>query len=146
MAAPPVAPFRVRYGAGPFQLVRLAPGMTPADVKEAVAGAVGLAVGSFFIRDALGVSGFHAGLAGDWDAVLLPGQAPPAGGAAGPGEWRCAARRLLSCSPSRGPEGLAGCTRHSAGVIAVRSTFPSSLPFPSILRRRRRRRRRWGLD
>jgi len=146
MAAPPVAPFRVRFGAGECQLVRLAPGMSEAGIERAVALATGLAVGTFGLRDAEGVSGFHAGLAGDWDAVLLPGQAPPAGGAAGPGEWRCAARRLLSCSPSRGPEGLAGCTRHSAGVIAVRSTFPSSLPFPSILRRRRRRRRRWGLD
>jgi hypothetical protein len=77
MAAPPVAPFRVRYGAGPFERVRLAPGMTPAEVDRTVAGAVGLAVGSFFIRDAEGVSGFHAGLAGDWEAVLLPGQAPP---------------------------------------------------------------------
>ena len=86
MAAPPVAPFRVHYGAGAFQRVRLAPGMSGSDVKEAVAGAVGLAVGSFFIRDAEGVSGFHAGLAGDWEAVLLPVPAPPAGGAAGSGE------------------------------------------------------------
>ena len=72
MAAPPVAPFRVRYGDGPFQLVRLAPGMSEAGVKEAVALATGLAVGTFGLRDAEGISGFHAGLAGDWDAALLP--------------------------------------------------------------------------
>jgi hypothetical protein len=42
-------------------------------------------VGTFGIRNADGVpSPFHAGLAGDWEAVLLPGQAPPAGGAGQP--------------------------------------------------------------
>jgi len=72
MAAPPVAPFRVRYGDGAFQLVRLAPGMSEAGIERAVALATGLAVGTFGLRDAEGVSGFHAGLAGDWEAVLLP--------------------------------------------------------------------------
>jgi FkbM family methyltransferase len=35
MAAPPVAPFRVRYGAGEYQRVLLPPGAAPADIKEA---------------------------------------------------------------------------------------------------------------
>ena len=52
MAAPPVAPFRVRFGAGAFQLVRLAPGMSAADVKEAVALATGLAGGTVGLRSA----------------------------------------------------------------------------------------------
>ena len=84
MAAPPVAPFRVRYGASPFQLVRLAPGMSAADVKEAVALATGLAVGTFGLRDAEGVSSFHAGLVGDWDAVALASPAAPPAAAAVP--------------------------------------------------------------
>ena len=79
MAAPPVAPFRVRDGAGAFQLVLLPPGASETGIKEAVAGAVGLAPGTFTIRNLASgaTSPFHAGLAGDWDAVLLPGQAPP---------------------------------------------------------------------
>jgi hypothetical protein len=77
----------VRYGAGAFQLVLLPPGASETGIKEAVALRVGLAVGTFGIRNADGVpSPFHAGLAGDWEAVLLPVPAPPAGGAAGPGE------------------------------------------------------------
>jgi len=72
--AEPAPPFRVRHGGGAPVRVRLAPGTSEAGVKEAVAGAVGLPVGAFFLRDAEGgVSAFHAGLAGDWDAVLLPG-------------------------------------------------------------------------
>ena len=46
---------------------------------------------------------------------------PPA---AAPGECARAARSLLSCSPSRGPEGLAGRARDSAEVFAGRSPFP----------------------
>lgn len=76
---------RVRFDGGAYQRVRLAPGMSEGGVERAVAGAVGLAVGTFFIRDADGVvEGFHAGLAGDYDAVLLPGQ-PGAGPAAARG-------------------------------------------------------------
>ena len=87
MAAPPVAPFRVRYGAGAFQLVLLPPGASEAGIERAVALATGLAVGTFGLRDAEGISGFHAGLAGDWDAVLLPGvgAGPAAAGAGGGG-------------------------------------------------------------
>jgi len=117
MAAPPVAPFRVRYGAGPFERVRLAPGMSEAGIKEAVALATGLAVGTFGLRDAEGVSGFHAGLAGDWEAVLLPGQAPPAGGAAGPGGAAGVAANSA-----------AGAVRLSAGLDALRvDVRPSDL-------------------
>ncbi len=80
MAAP--VTIRVRFDGGAYQRVRLAPGMSEGGVKEAVAGAVGLAVGTFFIRDADGVvEGFHAGLAGDYDAVLLPGQLARGAGA-----------------------------------------------------------------
>ena len=79
MAAPPVAPFRVRFGDGAFQLVLLPPGASEAGIERAVALAMGLAVGTFGIRNLASgaTSPFHAGLAGDWDAVLLPGQAPP---------------------------------------------------------------------
>ena len=74
MAAPPVAPFRVRYGAGAFQLVLLPPGASEAGIERAVAGAVGLAPSTFTIRNLASgaTSPFHAGLAGDWEAVLLP--------------------------------------------------------------------------
>ena len=75
MAAPPVAPFRVRFGAGAFQLVLLPPGASEAGIERSIALRVGLAVGTFGIRNADGVpSPFHAGLAGDWEAVLLPAQ------------------------------------------------------------------------
>jgi hypothetical protein len=87
-ATPAKAPFRVRYGGGEWYEVDLAPGASPADVKEAVAGQVNLAVGTFTIRSAAtqATSTFHAGLVGDWDVVLLPGQAPPAAAAPAPGE------------------------------------------------------------
>ena len=75
-------PFRVRHGAGAAWLpVLLAPDATSADVKEAVAATVGLAVGTFAIQNAEGVKSVpHAALAGDWDVVLLalqPQQQPP---------------------------------------------------------------------
>ena len=77
MASP--APFRVRYGGGAYLPVLLGPGAQ--GVLEAVAGRVGLAPGTFFIQDADGTpSAFHAGLTGNWDVVLLPGQ-PGANGA-----------------------------------------------------------------
>ena len=89
MAAPPVAPFRVRYGDGAFQLVRLAPGRSEAGIERVVALATGLAVGTLGLRAAEGVSGFHAGLAGDWEAVQLPGVgAGPAAAGAGGGALR----------------------------------------------------------
>jgi hypothetical protein len=80
MAAPPEkVPFRVRYGAGRWHRVRLAPEMTGADIKDAVAAVVRLAPGTFGLVNAEGDgTGFHAGLVGDWDVVPLPGQAPPA--------------------------------------------------------------------
>ena len=76
-------PFRVRYGVGGFTPIDLAPTMTEAGIKEAVAGIVRLAVGTFSIQSAAGDrrgSGFHAGLEGDWDVVLLP--VAPAGAGA----------------------------------------------------------------
>ena len=49
-------------------------------VRNAVAGAVGLPVGSFILKTEDGVSTvFHAGLTGDWNAVaLLAPAVPPA--------------------------------------------------------------------
>jgi hypothetical protein len=76
---------RVRFDGGAYQRVRLAPGTSPSDVKDAVAGAVGLVPGTFGIRNADGVEVFHAGLAGDYDAVLLPGQPARGAGAGGGG-------------------------------------------------------------
>lgn len=69
--------FRVRYGAGAFKRVLLSRGASPADIKEAVAGAVGVAVGTFFVRSAASgaVAPLHAGLVGDWEVELLPAMA-----------------------------------------------------------------------
>ena len=81
--------FRVRYGA------------SPADIKEAVAGAVGVAVGTFFVRSAVSgeVAPLHAGLVGDWEVVLLPAlaqaQAPTGAAAARPGDLLIAAVERL---------------------------------------------------
>ena len=75
MAAPPVAPFRVRDLGGGWHPVDLVPGISPADVKEAIAAVVRLAPGTFgLVNAAGGGTAFHAGLAGDWEAVLLPAQ------------------------------------------------------------------------
>ena len=77
MAAAPTL-LRVRVPCGPYKIVELVPGLSSLDVKEAVAGALRLAVGTFILEsDEDGrAAGFHAGLTGDWTAVLLP--APPA--------------------------------------------------------------------
>ena len=77
MAAAPTL-IRVRVRGGDYHTVELAPGMSSLDVKEVVAGALGLAVGTFVLQsDADGRSaGFHTGLAGDWTTVPL--LAPPA--------------------------------------------------------------------
>ena len=75
--------FRVRYAGfrgGAYQLVELAPGMSPAEVERAVSLAVGLAPTTFGIRNTERVSGFHNRLIGDWDAELL--QIPPPGAGA----------------------------------------------------------------
>ena len=79
-AAPPAppapsVPFRVRYAGfrgGEPQLVRLVPGMLPADVERAVASALGLVPCTIFLRGPGGVQGFHARLTGDdWEIFLL---------------------------------------------------------------------------
>ena len=57
---------------------------------------------------------------------------PPGPPAAAPGECARAARSLLSCSPSRGPEGLAGRARDSAVVFAGRSPFSDLAYLPSF--------------
>jgi hypothetical protein len=54
---------------------------------------------------------------------------PPA---AAPGECARAARSLLSCLPSRGPEGLAGRARDSGVVFAGRSPFSDLASLPSF--------------
>ena len=84
--------FRVRDLAGGWHPVELAPGMSEAGVRDAVAGVVRLAPGSFSLVNAEGGgAGFHAGLVGDWEAALLPGQAQPAGAGAGAGANAAAA-------------------------------------------------------
>ena len=78
-------PFRVRYGDAEHLVVDIGPGTSELGIEKAIAGCVGLPVGTFFIKNAAGVtSTFHAGLVGDWDVVLLPGQ-PGAGAAAAGG-------------------------------------------------------------
>ena len=75
----------VRYG-GDYVPVDTAPGASPQDVEEAVARRVGIAVGSFCIKNKAGVtSTFHAGLDSQWDVVPLPVQAAP--GAAAGAAW-----------------------------------------------------------
>ena len=77
--------FRVRYGDAEHLVVDIGPGTSEQGIEKAVAGCVGLPVGTFVLKNAAGVtSTFHAGLVGDWDVVLLPGRAAPgAGGVAG---------------------------------------------------------------
>ena len=61
-----------------------------------------------------------------------------------PGECACTAHSLPSCSPSRGPDGLARRARDSAGVFVEALTLFRPRFRPSTLCRwRRRRRRRW---
>ena len=71
-------PFRVRYGGTTFLPIDLAPEMTPLDVKEAIAGVFRLPVGTFSLQSVLDRrgSGFHAGLCGDWEVILLPSRLP----------------------------------------------------------------------
>ena len=79
MAAAPPSPFRVRLGdAGAFVAIDIVEGLTSADIKETVAVAVGLPVGTpFSIKSAVDsrFSGFHWRLAGDWGVVVQPGAA-----------------------------------------------------------------------
>ena len=75
MAARPVAPFRVRDLDGGWHPVDLVPGISEAGVEKAIAAVVRLAPGTFgLVNVAGGGAAFHAGLAGDWEAVLLPAQ------------------------------------------------------------------------
>ena len=73
-AAPP--PFRVRLGnAGGFVTIDVVEGLTSAEIKETVAIAVGLPVGTpFSIQSAADsrFSVFHWRLAGDWGVVVQP--------------------------------------------------------------------------
>ena len=73
MAAAPTL-LNVRIPGGHYESVELVPELSPQDVKEIVAGAVGLPVGTFILKsDADGrTTGFHAGLTGNWTTVLLP--------------------------------------------------------------------------
>ncbi len=74
--------FRVRFGAGEYKRVLIANNASELRIKEAVAGQVGLPVGSFGIKNADGAtSTFHAGLTGNWDVVPLPAPAPSVPGA-----------------------------------------------------------------
>ena len=78
MAAPP-PPFRVRLGeVGAFISIDIMDGLTSTDIKETVAVAVGLPVGtSFSIRSVADsrFSGFHWRLAGDWSVIVQPAAA-----------------------------------------------------------------------
>ena len=75
-------PFRVRYGDAEHLVVDIGPGTSEQGIEKAIAGCVGLPVGTFVLKNAAGVtSTFHAGLVGDWDVVLLNAQ--PGAGAGG---------------------------------------------------------------
>jgi hypothetical protein len=66
-------PFEVRLPDGEYQRVLLVPGTPASDVKEAVAGAVRLPVGTFTLKNEDGATTvFHDGLTGRWTVVLLP--------------------------------------------------------------------------
>jgi hypothetical protein len=95
--------FRVRRaGAAQYTRVFLTPSMSEGVVERAVSLAVGLAPATFGIRNAEGVSGLHAGLSGDWDAVPLPGQpgAPGAATVAAAATAESAAAASASAAPS----------------------------------------------
>ena len=64
--------FFVHFNGSALHHVQLGPGMTGSEVKEAVALAVGLPVGSFGIKDSHGaVAGFHAGLVGEFEVIRI---------------------------------------------------------------------------
>ena len=69
---------RVKVPRGEPQAVRIGPGASSLDVKEAVALAVGLPVGTFGLQRTVGgrvlSTTVDAGLTGDWDVVELPGE------------------------------------------------------------------------
>ena len=83
--------FSVRHGGVRIDLVAA---LSPADVREAVAAAVGLPPHTFGLRavaDGRG-SAFHAGLDGVWEVVLLA--AAPGGGGGGGGGAALSEARL----------------------------------------------------
>ena len=76
-AAAATPQLRVRNLGGMYRTVLLAPGVSEFGVKEIIAAALGLAVGSFSLVNEAGEWTVpHAALAGDWNAV--PHIAPPA--------------------------------------------------------------------
>ena len=113
----PAAPaFRVRFGAGAWLPVLLAAGATEQGVTEAVALRLGLAAGSFGIRNAAGVpSVFHARLVGDWDAALLP-ERPQLPERPGAGGELLAAVRELGATGTKSLEMLRQLQAAVAGV------------------------------
>ena len=122
--------------AGGWHEVDLVPGMTGADVKEAVAAVVRLVLGTFGLVNAKGNgTGFHAGLVGDWDVVLLPGQAPPAAaGAASAGAKNAGGEPLLSfeCLLEKG--GLRSSDIEKPAVIRARIKY-GNLVTQSLMER-----------
>jgi len=108
--------FRVRFGAGAWLPVLLAPGATEQGVKEAVALRLGLPAGSFGIQNAAGVpSVFHARLVGDWDAALLP-ERPQLPEQPGAGSELLAAVRELGATGTKSLEMLRQLQAAVAGV------------------------------
>ena len=120
MAAAGSPPFRVRYAGGDFMPIDLAPSMTEGGIKEAVAALLGLAVGTFGIKSVDGArgSGFHAGLKGDWDVVLLPVATT------GAGAWGHVFMASIPC---------AACMLRVGQRGALPSSFAMDIPPPPLL-------------
>ena len=72
-------PLRVRVPGGEYTTVLLVPGVSTLDVKEAIAVAVGLPMGTFALKSDAGIATVcHAGLTGNWNVLtfVAPTAAP----------------------------------------------------------------------
>lgn len=73
--------FRVRRNGSAWVQVDVTAMATEQGIKEAVAAAVSLPVGTFGLKQGARVTTFHSRLEGNWDVVLLP---PSAGNPVAP--------------------------------------------------------------
>ena len=119
------APFRVCDLAGAWHTVELAPTTSEAGVKEAVAGVVRLAPGTFsLVNDRSGGSAFHASLVGDWHVVrlLLPG--PPAGAGVGAAAGGADRDGLVAAIAQMGIKIDEGFLRMGSAIASLKAPSP----------------------
>ena len=126
----------MRYGDGDYLLVAIAPGDSELGVEKAVAGRIGLAVGSFFIQNANGdTSPFRGDLTGDWDARPLPERAADSSAVAIAAELRRpgisdSALRLISTPVSKATSGQLGAALSGRCLASrVRRSDASAVRF-----------------